>query len=59
MLSWKMPYFRFIYINKNHAMKLTFYTFKIKKNIGILGYESLGYIKLTVLELPSLKNIFT
>ena len=40
-------------------MKLTFYTFKIKKNIGILGYESFGHIKLAVLELPSLKNIFT
>ena len=25
-------------------MKLTFYTFKSKKIIGILGYESLGYI---------------
>ena len=59
MLSWKMPYFRFIYINKNHKMKLTFYAFKIKKNVGILGYESLGCIKLVVLELPSIKNIFT
>ena len=57
MLSWKMPYFRFIYINKNHIMKLTFYTFKVKKNIGILGYQSLGCIKLGVLELPPLKYI--
>ena len=30
-------------------MKLIFYTFEIKKNIGILGYESLGCIKLMVL----------
>ena len=59
MLSWKMPYSRFLYINKNHIMKLTFYAFKIKKNIGILCYESLGYVKIVVLELPSLKNIFT
>ena len=54
-----MPNFRFIYINKNQITKLTFYTFKIKKNIGILGYESLGYIKIAVLELPSIKNLFT
>ena len=47
-----MPYFRFTYINKNHTMKLTFFTLKIKKNIGILGFESLGCIKLMVLELP-------
>ena len=40
-------------------MKLTYYNLNIKKNIGILGYESLGCIKLVVLELPSIKNIFT
>ena len=40
-------------------MKKPYYTFKIKKNVGILGYESLGYIKLVVLELPSIKNTFT
>ena len=38
---------------------ITYYTFKVKKNVGILGYESLGCVKLGVLELPSLKNIFT
>ena len=58
-LSWKMHYFKCNYINKNHIMKLTYYTFKIKKNVGISGYESLGFIKLVVLELPSIKNIFT
>ena len=54
-----MPYFTLIYINKNFKMKLIYYTFNIKKNIGILGYESLGGIKFVVLELPSIKNIFT
>ena len=38
---------------------LKFYALDIEKNIGILGYESLGCIKIVVLELPSLKNIFT
>ena len=40
-------------------MKLTYYAFNVKKNIGILGYKILVCIKLAVLELPSLKNIFT
>ena len=35
------------------------YTFDVEKNIVILGYESLGCIKIVVLELPSLKYIFT
>ena len=55
MLSWKIHYFKSNYIKKNHKMKLTFYAFKIKKNVGILGYESLGCIKLVVLELPLIK----
>ena len=37
-LSWIMHYFRYINIDKNHIMNLAFYSFKIKKNIGILGY---------------------
>ena len=40
-------------------MKLRYYNLNMKKNIGMLGYDSLGYIKLVALELPSLKNIFT
>ena len=51
-----MHYFRSNYIHKNHIIKLKCYTFNVEKNIGILGYESLGYIKLVVLEQPSLKN---
>ena len=43
-----MYYLRSNDINKNLAMKLRSYTFKVKKNIEILGYESLGYIKLAV-----------
>ena len=58
-LSWKMHYFKCNYINKNQIMKLTYYTFKIKKNVGISGYESLDFIKLVVLKLPSIKNVFT
>ena len=59
MLSWKIHYFKSNYIKKNHNMMLKFYAFKIKKNVGILCYERLGCIKLVVLELPSIKNIFT
>ena len=58
-LPWKIHYSKSKCIDKNHMMKLTYYTFKIKKNVGISGYESLGFIKLVVLELPSIKNIFT
>ena len=58
-LSWKMHYFKANCINRNYKMKLTFYTFKIRKNVGILGNESLDWIKLVVLELPSWKNIST
>ena len=59
LLSCKMHYFKSNYINKNHIMKKPCFTFKVKKNVEILGYESLGCIKLVVLELPSIKNIFT
>ena len=54
-----MHYLKSIYINKNHTMNKSYYTFKVKKNDGILGYESLGCIKFVVLELPSIKNLFT
>ena len=52
-----MHYLKSNYINKNQTMKLIYYTFKIKQNIGILGYESLGCIKLVVLELQSITRI--
>ena len=58
-LSWKMHYFECNYINKNHIMKKPCFTFKVKKNVEILGYESLRCLKLVVLELPSIKIIFT
>ena len=48
-LSWKRHYFKSNFINKDHIMKLKYHTFEIKKNVGISGYESFGFIKLVVL----------
>ena len=38
---------------------LVFYILTLKKKVGILGYEFLVCIKNIVLNLPSLKNLFT
>ena len=54
---WKLHHFKSIYINKNHVIKLTYYSLNIEKNIRILSCRVLVYIKLAALELPSCKNI--
>ena len=43
----------------NQLIKSIYYILKSKKSIGILEYYILVYIKLVVLELPALENLFT